>query len=131
MQKVEKQFISSYSSVGEGDIRTKSSAKASKNNYKDAIVYALRLVPSILLRLKYYSIYGYTRSKNSVNNSGEALSPYFTPKLAKKSNNSPDNSSTQLPLDYTYIFLIIYTRSAGMFKQDTNASHNFSRFILS
>jgi hypothetical protein len=90
-QKIEKQFISSYSSVGEGEIRTKSSAKASKNNYNDAIVCALRLVPSILLRFKYYSMYGYTRSKNSVNNSGEALSPYFTPKLAKKSNKSPDS----------------------------------------
>jgi hypothetical protein len=41
-QKTAKQLIRDYNSVGDGAIRTKSSAKASKNNYSDAIVYALR-----------------------------------------------------------------------------------------
>jgi hypothetical protein len=85
----------------------------------------------MLLRLKYSNTYGYTRSKNNVNNSGEAPSPYLTPKFAKNSNNSPDISSTHTPFDYTYIFLIIYTKSVGIFKHLTNTSHNFSRFTLS
>jgi hypothetical protein len=48
LQNLTKQFIRSYSSIGDGAIRTKSSAKASKNNYNDAIVYACLLVLSIL-----------------------------------------------------------------------------------
>lgn len=59
------------------------------------------------------------------------MSPYFTPKLAKNSNKSPDNSSTHIPLDYTYIFLIIFTKSGGMFKHPTSAFQSFSRLILS
>ena len=94
-------------------------------------MYTLLLQPSMCWRSKYSSMYGNTRSKNSVNNSGEALSPYLTPKFVKNSNNSPESSSTHTPLDYTYIFLIIYTRSAGRLRQFTNTSHNFSRFILS
>ena len=39
-QKLLKQFSRLYSSPAEGAIRTTSSAKASKNNYMDAIVYA-------------------------------------------------------------------------------------------
>jgi hypothetical protein len=38
LQKRAKQFNNNYSSWGEGAIRTKSSAKASMNNYNDAIV---------------------------------------------------------------------------------------------
>jgi hypothetical protein len=57
--------------------------------------------------------------------------PYFTPKFAKNSNNSPESSSTLTPFEYTYMFLIICTRSAGTFKQFTNTSHNFSRLMLS
>ena len=130
-QKFAKQSISCYKSAGEGAIRTKSSAKASKNSYNDAIVYFLLLLPSMLHRWKYASIYGYTLSKNSVNSSGEAPSPYFTPRFARNSSKSPESSSTQMPFDYMYIFLIIYTRSAGRFKHLTNTSHNFSRLILS
>ncbi len=55
-QKTAKQFIRYYNSAGDGAIRTKSSAKASKNNYSEAIVYALRLLPSMLLLSKYASI---------------------------------------------------------------------------
>jgi len=47
-QKRVKQFINSYNSMGDGAIRTKSSAKASKNNYRDAIVYACLLLLSML-----------------------------------------------------------------------------------
>jgi hypothetical protein len=47
-QKTAKQLIRDYNSSEDGAIRTKSSAKASKNNYSDAIVYALRLLPSML-----------------------------------------------------------------------------------
>ena len=74
---------------------------------------------------------GYTRSKNNVNSSGDALSPYFTPKFAKNSRKSPDSSSTHLPLDYTYIFFIILTKSGGIFKHSTSAFQSFSRLILS
>lgn len=48
LQKVAKQFNSPYNSCGEGASKTKSSAYANKNSYKDAIVYASRfkgLVP--------------------------------------------------------------------------------------
>jgi hypothetical protein len=38
-----KQFIRSYSSIGDGAIRTKSSAKANINNYRDAMVYSCLL----------------------------------------------------------------------------------------
>lgn len=85
LQNYTKQFKRSYSSIGDGAIRTTSSAKESKNNYNDAIVYACLLVLSMLHVLKYYSIYGYTRSKNSRNNSGDAPSPCLTPKFAKNS----------------------------------------------
>jgi hypothetical protein len=47
-QKVLKQFITHYNSSGEGASRTTSSAKASKNNYNDAIVYARRLSVLVL-----------------------------------------------------------------------------------
>jgi hypothetical protein len=47
-QKRTKQFIKSYSSIGEEAIRTKSSAKARRNNCKDAIVYACLLLLSML-----------------------------------------------------------------------------------
>ena len=47
-QKEEKQSNSNYNSAGDGAIRTKSSAKASINNYNDAIVYALRLLLCML-----------------------------------------------------------------------------------
>ena len=50
-QKRIKQFNRSYSSIGEGAMRTKSSAKASKNNYREAIVYfqfnSIKVNPSI------------------------------------------------------------------------------------
>jgi hypothetical protein len=49
-QKFAKQSISCYKSAGEGEIRTKSSAKASKNSYNDAIVYFVLLLPSMLHR---------------------------------------------------------------------------------
>ncbi len=52
-QKTAKQFIRDYNSAGDGAIRTKLSSKASKNNYSDAIVYALRLLPSILHLVKH------------------------------------------------------------------------------
>ena len=55
-QKTAKQLIRDYNSAEDGAIRTKSSAKASKNNYSEAIVYALRLLPSMLLLSKYASI---------------------------------------------------------------------------
>ena len=58
IQKVSKQVIRYDSLTGDGAIRTKSSAKASKNSYSDAIVYALRLLPSILHLVKYSSMYG-------------------------------------------------------------------------
>jgi hypothetical protein len=48
VQNYTKQFMSSYNSTGSGASRTRSSAKASKNIYNDAIVYARRLVPLIL-----------------------------------------------------------------------------------
>ena len=98
-QKVAKQSSNNYNSDGEGAIRTKSSAKASKNNYSDAIVYALRLLPSMLHLLKYSRMWGYTLSKNSVNSSGDAPSPYFTPRFARNSSKSPESSSTHIPLD--------------------------------
>jgi hypothetical protein len=66
-----------------------------------------------------------------VNNSGEAPSPYFTPKLARNLRNSPELLSKHNPYDATYMFLIIYTSSAGMSRHATNTFHNFSRFILS
>ena len=47
-QKIAKQSRSSYNSTGEGAIRTKSSAKASKKSCKDAIVYARLFYPCIL-----------------------------------------------------------------------------------
>ena len=98
-QKTAKQLIRDYNSVGDGAIRTKSSAKASKNNYSDAIVYALRLLPSMLHLLKYSRMWGYTLSKKSVNSSGDAPSPYFTPRFARNSSKSPESSSTHIPLD--------------------------------
>ena len=51
VQNYTKQSISSYNSVGEGASSTKSSAKVSKNNYTDAIVYARLLLPGILCLL--------------------------------------------------------------------------------
>ena len=42
-----KQFIKPYNYSGDGASRTTSSAKASKNNCNDAIVYARRLLPFI------------------------------------------------------------------------------------
>ena len=74
---------------------------------------------------------GYTRSKNKVNNSGDVPSPCFTPRFARNSNHVPKISSKQIPLDSTYIFLIIWIRSAGKFSPATNISHNLARFILS
>jgi hypothetical protein len=47
-QKEAKQVSSNYNSVGDGAIRTKSSAKASRNSYSDAIVYARRFCPCML-----------------------------------------------------------------------------------
>jgi hypothetical protein len=47
-QKELKQSNSSYNSEGDGAIRTRSSAKASINNYNDAIVYDLLLQPCML-----------------------------------------------------------------------------------
>ena len=47
-QKRVKQFISSYSSSGEGAIRTKLSANASRNNYREAIVYSCLFPLSML-----------------------------------------------------------------------------------
>ncbi len=55
----------------------------------------------------YASITGYTLSKNRVNNSGDAPSPYFTPKFAKNYNHSPEILSKHIPFESTYIFLII------------------------
>ncbi len=37
--------------------------------------------------------------KNSVNSSGDAPSPYFTPRFARNSSKSPESSSTHIPLD--------------------------------
>jgi len=74
---------------------------------------------------------GYTRSKNKVNNSGDAPSPCFTPRFARNSNHLPDISSKQIPLESTYIFLMIRTRSAGKFSPATSTSHNLARFTLS
>lgn len=48
LQNLTKQFIRSYSLIGDGAIRTKLSVKANRNNYNDAIVYACLLVLSIL-----------------------------------------------------------------------------------
>ena len=73
---------------------------------------------------------GYTLSKNRVNSSGDVPSPCFTPKFVKNSNHAPDTLSKLIPFDPTYIFLIIYTRSAGRFRHATKTSHNFSRFML-
>jgi hypothetical protein len=47
-QKELKQSNSNYNSDGDGAIRTRSSAKASMNNYSDAIVYDLLLLPCML-----------------------------------------------------------------------------------
>jgi len=47
-QKELKQSNKDYSSVGDGAIKTKSSAKASINNCSDAIVYDLLLLPCML-----------------------------------------------------------------------------------
>jgi len=70
-------------------------------------------------------------SKNRVNSSGDVPSPCFTPKFVRNSNHVPDILSKLIPFDPTYMFLIIYTRSAGRFRQFTKTSHNFSRLILS
>lgn len=51
LQNCTKQSVRSYNSSGLGATRTKSSAKASKNNCNDAIVYALRLLPFMFLSL--------------------------------------------------------------------------------
>ena len=83
LQKSAKQLSNCYKSPGEGAIRTRSSAKESKNNCSDVIVYARRFDPSMLCYLKYAYTNGKILSKNKMNNSGEAPSPYFTPKLAK------------------------------------------------
>ena len=131
LQKSTKQFSNCCKSLGEGAIRTRSSAKESKNSYNDAIVYARLFVPSMLCFLKYACTKGNTLSKNSINNSGEAPSPCLTPKLVKNSKKSPVLASMLIPVDYTYMFYIICTSSAGMFKLFTNAVHNFIRFILS
>lgn len=48
VQNLTRQSVKLYNSKGLGAIRTKSSAKASKKSYKDAIVYALRLLPLLL-----------------------------------------------------------------------------------
>jgi hypothetical protein len=48
LQKRVKQFNNNYNSWGEGAIRTKSSAKASMNNYNDAIVYSYLFLLCIL-----------------------------------------------------------------------------------
>jgi hypothetical protein len=47
-QNYTRQSVSAYNSLGLGAMRTRSSAKASKNNCSEAIVYALRLLPFIL-----------------------------------------------------------------------------------
>lgn len=131
LQKSTKQSSNCYNSPGEGAIRTRSSANESKNNCRDAIVYARRFVPSVLCLSKYACTNGNTLSKNKMNNSGEAPSPCFTPKLAKNSKKSPVLASKLIPVDYTYILRMIWTSSSGMFRLATNASHNFARFILS
>ncbi len=51
LQNYTKQSVRSYNSSGLGATRTKSSAKASKNNCNDAIVYARRLLPIMLRSL--------------------------------------------------------------------------------
>jgi len=51
VQNYTKQSVRRYNSPGEGASSTKSSANASKKIYNEAIVYARRLVPSILLFL--------------------------------------------------------------------------------
>jgi hypothetical protein len=52
IQKSTKQFSNCYKSLGDGAMRTISSANESMNNFKDAIVYARRLDPSMLCFLK-------------------------------------------------------------------------------
>ena len=51
LQNFTNQSVNSYNSSGLGATRTKSSAKASKNNCNDAIVYARRLLPFMLRSL--------------------------------------------------------------------------------
>lgn len=71
------------------------------------------------------------RSKNKINNSGEAPSPYLTPIFAKNSKKLPYSVSGIIPLDYTYIFRIIHTKSAGIFRLSTSTYHSFVRLTLS
>ena len=61
-------------------------------------------------------MYGKTLSKNNINNSGDAPSPCFTPKFAINSKKSPVLASMLIPVDYTYMFLIIYTSASGMLR---------------
>ena len=131
LQKRPKQFKRSYNSIGDGAIRTKSSAKASMKNYSDAIVYACLLLWSMLHVLQYYNRYGYTRSKNIRKSSGEAPSPCFIPIFAKNSYTLPVYQSVIIPLDCKYIFRIIVISATGMLSSSPITYHNFSLFMES
>jgi hypothetical protein len=71
------------------------------------------------------------RSKNIINSSGDAPSPYLTPKFAKNSWKSSSLSLVIIPFDCMYMLRISYTRSGGSDKHSTITYHNFSLFTLS
>jgi hypothetical protein len=107
IQNYSKHDSNNYNSGKPPAINATSSAYASIKSCSDAIVYMYLLLLSTFKLLKYYIMYGYTLSKNKVNNSGEVPSPYLTPMFAKNLKTLSLLTSCNIPLESTYIFIII------------------------
>lgn len=76
-------------------------------------------------------MYGYTLSKNSKNNSGDAPSPYLTPMFYRNVYIVFVPLSKIIPLDCTYILRIICIRSRGISNSSPITFHNLALFIES
>ena len=58
-------------------------------------------------------------------------SPYFMPILAKNSTKLSVSLFDIIPFNYTYMFLMIFTKSAGIFNYSTSTYHSLALFTLS
>lgn len=74
---------------------------------------------------------GRTLSKKSKNSSGDAPSPYFTPMLVRKVKTESPSVVCMDPLESTYIFMMMRTRSGGMFNSCRRASQSLALSIVS
>jgi len=106
-------FSICYNPSALGETRTASSANARRKIDKVAISKNIRCYFSTFYYSRYYNRAGYTWSNSILNNSGDAPSPYLTPVLASKLVYYYPSMQI-LPLFWTYMFRMIWTRSYGI-----------------